>query len=182
MRKNQLEYDYFEWLCNLVCSVSTKQKYESLLLNLYETTFYYILEMDSNRVIDGIELRYRFGREHHIQEGVIASQLDYKSECSVLEMLVALSLRVEENIMNEHDAGDQTGKWFWMMIENLGLHNMTDDFYDENYIQFSLRLFMDRKYESNGEGGLVVLKNPRQDLRFVEIWYQIMWYLSENYI
>lgn len=181
MTMSPLEADYFEWLCNIVCSVKQKEQYEKLLVRLFNEPFRYILDMDANRASDGMELRYRFGREHRIKLPVIVHILDDKS-CSVLEMLIALSLRVEENIMNDPTIGNCTDKWFWLMIENLGLVKMTDEYYDDEYVGFSLNIFMERRYESNGEGGLVVLKYPRQDLRFVEIWYQVMWYLSENYI
>jgi hypothetical protein len=40
---------------------------------------------------------------------------------------------------------------------------------------------MDREYNPDGSnGGLFVLKNPRADLRETEIWYQAMWYLTEQ--
>lgn len=174
-------YDYFKWLCKHVCDERKLETYEELLIHLFKTPFTYILEMDANRISDGIDLRYRYGREQGKEDPVIASQLDIYP-CNVLEVLVALSLRIE-NIMDNPADGNRTGYWFWMMMGNLSLTEMTNRHYDEKYVDDALYIFMNREYQSDGSGGgLVILKYPRVDMRFVEIWDQINWYLTENYI
>ena len=135
--------------------------------------------MDGNRAEDGVDLRYRFGYEHNIETPVIAECLDDK-ECSVLEMMVALAVRCEEHIMDNPDVGDRTGKWFRDMIANLGLNGMTDDCFDRHYVERILHRFMSREYKRNGDGGLFTEHHNRIDMRFVEIWYQAMWYLDEE--
>ena len=52
-------------------------------------------------------LRYRFGREIKLPSGIISSELD-NYPCSVLEMLIALSIRCEETIMTDEEYGDRT--------------------------------------------------------------------------
>lgn len=174
-------YDYFEWLCSFVCDEKEKRSYERMLRHLFETQFTYIIDMDANRISDGIDLRYRFGRELGERDSAIASQLDIYP-CNVLEVLIALSLRIE-NVMDNPNIGNRTKHWFWMMLDNLSLSGMFDYFYDENHVNEALEIFMNRKYQSDGSGGgLVVIRNPRMDMRFVEIWDQVNWYLSENYI
>ena len=174
-------YDYFEWLCSFVCDKKERSSYGELLMHLFATQFTYIIDMDANRVSDGIDLRYRFGREQGFKDSAIASQLDIYP-CNVLEVLVALSLRIE-TVMDNPSFGNRTKNWFWMMIDNLSLSGMFDYYYDERHVDDALVTFMERKYQSDGSGGgLVVIKNPRMDLRFVEIWDQVNWYLSENYI
>ena len=39
---------------------------------------------------------------------------------------------------------------------------------------------LERKYSRNGDGGLFTVNHSRYDLRSVEIWYQMCWYLDEN--
>jgi len=174
-------YDYFKWLCSCVCNDKEAELYENVLMHLFKTPFTYILEMDANRVSDGIDLRYRFGRELGFKDPIIASQLDIYP-CNVLEVLVALSLRIE-TVMDNPELGNRTKKWFWLMMDNLSLTGMVNERYNEDYVDEVLNIFMERKYNSDGSnGGLVVLKRPRFDLRFVEIWEQVNWYLSENYI
>jgi hypothetical protein len=134
--------------------------------------------MDGNRAEDGMDLRYRFGYINSLEEPEIAVYLDDRP-CSILEMMIALAIRCEEQIMGDPDIGDRTGKWFWMMIDNLGLSNMDDNHYDENYINKVIRRFLDRAYDKNGNGGLFKIKGFHNDIRNVEIWYQMMWYLDE---
>ena len=78
-----------------------------------------MIPMDGNRAEDGIDLRYRFGHEQHYSDAMVASFLDDRP-CSVLEMMIALSIRCEEHIMDDPDVGNRTGQWFWSMIASLG--------------------------------------------------------------
>ena len=176
--KNEVIDGYFEWMYHLVCKDVNSLSYRKLLCQLYDTPFEPRIAMDENRAEDGVELRYRFGYEHGLDGATIAGCLD-NSDCSVLEMMVALSIRCEEHIMNDPDIGDRTGKWFLDMITNLGLDEMTDERYDKQYVGKVLGRFMDRAYERNGEGGLFTVHHNRIDMRSVEIWYQAMWYFDE---
>ncbi len=176
--KNEVIDGYFEWMYHLVCKDVNSLSYRKLLCQLYDTPFEPRIAMDENRAEDGVELRYRFGYEHGLDGATIAGCLDNR-DCSVLEMMVALSIRCEEHIMNDPDIGDRTGKWFLDMITNLGLDEMTDERYDKQYVGKVLGRFMDRAYERNGEGGLFTVHHNRIDMRSVEIWYQAMWYFDE---
>ena len=180
MTSNSIASKYFEWMCNLVYNpkYSRKVSYKKLLVMLHELEFVYIISQDSNRFEDGVDLRYRFGYENDILEDAIIECLDNKP-CSILEMMIALSLRCEEHIMVDDDIGNRTGQWFWNMIVNLGLGSMTDQRFDKDYVIFCIDRFINREYEPDGEGGLVTVPNCRQDLRTIEIWYQMMWYLSD---
>lgn len=181
MTKTELKTRYFDWMCRLVCNntYSKKLSYKKLMRSLDSIDFTYILEMDDNRAEDGIDLRYRFGYEFEYDDAMIASYLD-DHPCSVLEMMIALALRCEETIMHNPDFGDRLGQWFWTMIVNLGLGPMTDDRFDRKYVDDVIQRFLNREYEYNGKGGLFTVKHPSRDMRSVEIWYQMCWYLDEN--
>ena len=129
-----------------------------------------MLPLDENRLLDGLDLRFRFADEN-------SYYID--GDCSVLEMMVALSLRCEEHIMSDDEIGNRTGRWFWEMIDNLGLESMYDDNFDKVYADKIIYRFLNREYEPNGDGGLFTVRNRNVDLRKVEIWYQLMWYLDE---
>lgn len=181
MTKEELNNAYFEWIYRLVSGegYSPNLSYRKLLNRLHTIDFVYIIPMDGNRAEDGMDLRYRFGYENGIESPLIATYLDCRP-CSVLEMMAALSLRLEEQIMDDPDIGNRTGQWFWNMVENLGLGSMYDAEFDRDYVDYIIRKFMERDYEQNGEGGLFTVKNCRRDLRGVEIWYQACWYLNES--
>ncbi len=172
---NELRQEYFEWMYDIVCG--RNQGYRRLLYFLFETEFTYTIPLDGNRYEDGIDLRYRFAYEHDVDQRFVATELDIYP-CSVLEMMVALAIRCEEHIMSNTELGDRTGKWFWHMIDSLGLNKMTDDDYEDDYVEYVIERFLNREYEPNGEGGLFRFNNIEKDVRQAQIWNQAMWYLN----
>lgn len=180
MTKNELNKEYFEWMYQLVRKdgYSKRLSYRKLFTHLHDIEFTYIIRMDGNRAEDGIDLRYRFGYERQYNNTIIATYLNDRP-CSVLEMLIALAIRCEEHIMDDPDIGNRTGQWFWNMISNLGLSSLDDTRFDSGYLNRVIARFLNREYKRNGEGGLFTVKNSKYDLRTVEIWYQMCWYLDE---
>lgn len=177
MRDYGIEEAYFEWMSNIVCGkrFSKNISYRELLIHLHNVEFTYIMSRDANRAADGVALRYRFAHEH---AGIEDAEAYLEGPCSVLEMLIALALHCEEQIMDDPRVGNRTGQWFWGMIVNLGLGSMTDGRYDERYVDDILERFLNREYESDGKGGLFTIKNCKKDLRDMEIWYQLNSYLN----
>lgn len=169
--------EYFNWLFDLVCErrYSRQISYRNLLIRLHDIRFRYSLQRDRDRAEDGIDLRYRFAMERGYDDSVV-DILD--SPCSVLEMMIALAIRCEENIMDDPDIGDRTGDWFWGMINNLGLGSMHDSNFDRRFVDNAIARFLDREYEPDGKGGLFTIRHCGCDLRTVEIWYQLCWYLD----
>jgi len=168
---------YLEWMIDIIGHDGRiKNEYLKLLSHLDTITFTYNIPMDSNRATDGEDLRYRFGREAGYGDYEIAAYLDDRP-CSVLEMMIALSIRCEENIMDDPDCGNRTGEWFWHMIANLHLDDMADLAFDYEYVNGRISDFLNRKYDRNGDGGLFTVIMDR-DMRSVEIWYQMCWYLD----
>ena len=180
MKKCKLDDEYFKWVCLLVRDnrETRGHSYRRLLTHLDNIDFTYSILMDENRAADGIDLRYCFGYERDIPDPVIACELDNRP-CSVLEMIVALCHRVEVHIMGNSEYGDRTGQWFWSIIRNMELMDMYDANYDEEYVDYCINRFLNREYNCDGSnGGLVYLPECRKDLRNVDIWYQMMWYLN----
>lgn len=169
----RIEYEYFEWMYQIVLG----KGYRKLLSYLYDIPFKFILDMDYNRICDGCDLRYKFGHDAHIPSRVIDLKLG-NVECSVLEMMVALSLRMEESILCDPDYGDRTSIWFWEMIKSLGLYHMDDDNFDDQLVCVVIERFMNRDYKPNGRGGLFTVRNARCDMRDVDIWYQMCMYVD----
>lgn len=170
MNEKYSKQKYFNWLCDQIeyRKMTHNNKYTKLLRYLFNKNFTYIIPLDENRYYDGLDLRQK----------QFDGDIDILGDCSILEMLVALSIRCEDYIMCDDDIGDQTGKWFWLMIFNLNLRSMTDEYFDKIYVDDVIYKFLNRKYDPDGTGGLFRIKNCPHDLREVEIWYQLNWYLD----
>lgn len=173
--------DYFQWLCELVYIDSKKDSYWILAKKLHETNFIWLVPNDDNRASDGIELRKEYFPER--------SYKDYRrwndNPCSVFEMLIALARRIDFDVKDPDDRRDFTHRYFWEMLDNLGLMQYDDDHYYERNGPIDcpaiLSNFLHREYCSNGEGGLFPLRHRGQDQRYVEIWYQMNAYVNERY-
>ena len=170
--------EYFEWLFDIVCGgrFADDLSYRRLLMHLHDTEFIYILPMDENRAVNGMNLRYEWSLDIDEDADYILDVLD--GPCSVLEMMVSLAIHCERDIMDDPGYGDRTGQWFWGMVNNLGLGAMYDSRYDSGYVDGVLKRFLNREYERDGRGGLFTIKNCKYDLRKVEIWHQLSWYLG----
>lgn len=171
--RETIEREYFDWLCDLICRnrFAKNISFKKLLTYLHEKEFRYSIPTDVNRFEDGIDLRYRFDDAY--------PYLDKRKPCSVLEMMVALSVRCEEEYMDDTTKGDRTSQWFWGMVVNLGLGSMTDDRFNLSVVEDVIERFLDRDYEPDGEGGLFTVRNCEFDLRDIEIWHQLCEYLNE---
>lgn len=173
MTQAAVNREYFNWLCDVVYG----EGYIQLLSQLHAIEFTCVISMDENRARDGIDLRYRFAYEH---SGYNNAESYLTGPCSVLEMMVALAIRCEETIMDDPNEGDRTGKWFWDMIINLGLGSMRDGRnYDEYYVEEVIDIFLNREYGPNGEGGLFTVEDCYYDMRDLEIWTQLSYYLNK---
>lgn len=176
MHENNVTIDYFDWMYNLVCRnrYSKNISFKKVFSYLNNTKFTYSIRMDLNRAKDGTELRRRYANEFKIAN--IYDRIC--GPCSVLEMMIALAIRCEETIMDDENFGDRTDQWFWDMMKNLGLGHMDDDEFDEEYVSDVITRFLNRDYEPDGRGGLFFVRNCDIDLRDVEIWIQMLWYLD----
>lgn len=181
MTRKSLNKRYFDWLYQLVCYddyYTDGNSYHDLFSYLHAVEFTYILPMDANRAENGVNLRYKFARLHKIDYELVEEYLE-DEPCSVLEMLVALSVDWEDKIMYNPEEGDRTARWFWGMLENLDIHEMYDEAFDEGYVEDVIARLLNREYEPNGAGGLFTVNDRDEDLRDVEIWYQMCWCLGD---
>ena len=172
MNFRRIRNEYFDWLCELI-PIKTRRSYHELLHYMFNKEFICTLYADENRAADGIELRGRF----ECETGIILDCISHE-KCSVLEMLIGLSIRCEQ-IMENPEYDDRTGEWFWMMIDNLKLLNMYDRKFDIDHVDHVIDIFLSRKYSPEGDGNIFIIHNSRYDLSTVELWYQMNWYLED---
>lgn len=181
MYADEIRSDYFQWLRNIVCRnrFSETVSYDKLLNRLHAIDFRWSRKLDADRADWGLNMRYRFAQDHDYGNDVNIK--DYlNGPCSVLEMMVALAVRCEEDLMDDPEYGDRTAQWFWSMVVSLGLGSMIDPNFDEAFVDETIRKFLNREYERDGKGGLFTLRHASFDARKVDIWYQLCWYLDET--
>ena len=173
MEKN--ERSYYNYLVRLVRTPESK-RYTLLLEHLWRKEYYSILPNDQNRVKDGLFLR------REVNEGQ-----DF-GPCRVLEMIIALSRRMEFQLYGTDY--DKTYKdLFWELVNNLDLikFDNLEAAKDAMYLEIDhiLTNWIERRYSPDGYGGVFPLNNWQKSSGIeqteVEIWYQMMLYLSENY-
>jgi hypothetical protein len=64
------------------------------------------------------------------------------------------------------------------MVGSLGLLDMDDGRYDEIHVNYILEDFINHNYSFDGRGSLFYVQNSAIDMRNLEIWSQMNWYLS----
>lgn len=169
MKNDYVLDEYFDWL---YFKVVRNGSYRKLLSMLHNMSFRFYVDYDDNRAADGVNLRW-----HYVDDGGYDDILRWKKDCSVLEMLIAAAMQMEL-IIGEPDEEYSLAHWFWMFMDNLDLLDMTDDRYDKTYIYGRVSMFLDRTYEPDGYGNIIYIPNIREDLRDVEIWSQMCWYMD----
>lgn len=175
----RIKNEYMLWLMRMVNTKEHRSnQYKKLFNKLYDRQFHVINAFDENRVMDGEDMRYRFGDEMGYPNPEITESIDDRP-CSILELMIALAYRMENQFAYDPQYGDRTGFWFWEMVNSLGLINMTDDSFDERYVNTVIDQFISLDYKPNGEGGLFTIKDPKKDYREVQIWYQMCEYLNQ---
>lgn len=175
MISEYLDSRYLDWLYSQIGpnNRNPARSYWQLAEQLHNAEFTWSVPNDDNRLEDGVDLREEFLASIDAER----DQRWLRQTASLLEVLIALSRRAE--FESTHEAYD----WFWRMISNIGLRDYTDDVYDGHAFEHVDEVIADviqRRYDSDGRGGLFPLHNPETDQRRVELWYQMSSYLLEN--
>jgi hypothetical protein len=169
---------YLEWLYKInfgpVNDRNPTHTYWHLARQLYGKPFVWYIRNDQNRASDGICLRDAFIEQCDIEDVEINW---LQEDCSVLEMLAALSLRASFNSMGE------PGEWFMKFLDNLQVLNYNDASYSQivfEEVDLILEQLINRTYDKSGAGGLFPLNDAKHDQTQIELWYQLSAYLLEG--
>ncbi len=178
-----LNDNYFKWLLGILgFKEPISCRYISMLSYMYSTSFKLtdpIVGHDDNRLNDGFELRATYSNNFTMPDlpGI------FDEEVSVLEVLVAFAMRIDDDIM--YDGNLHASKWFFIMVDNLGMTNFTDDrlgldwcIDDEEQI---LDIWMSRQYGPDGKGSIFPINCNVFDQRDLEMWYQMQEWFKEHY-
>lgn len=174
--------DYFDWLCELINL--RPGMYDILIHELYSIDFKWVIDLDQNRADDGIIVRYDFHSKSSQSKDL------ERKPCSVLEMIIALAMKMNY-LLDDEDRGDRTRIWFWEMIFNLGFKDYTDASFKAPYGRDLNRLndihekcdrWMNREFGYDGFGSLFPLNKPHRDQRKIHLIDQMNDYILEKYI
>lgn len=170
---NQLN-DYKNWLVNLVID-EDHSCYNNLLNYIFNKEFYWSVPRDENRAIDGIHMREVFADQY-------GYSCDMNGPCSVLEMMIALSVRGAEDILWDGE-NNWTPFIFWSMIDNLGLIDCVDSNFYQNYVDNKLEIFLSRNYDEKGYGGLFLPSHFYSQIpkkwKHLEVWDQMNLWIND---
>lgn len=177
---------YFEWLCDRG-GLSKSRHLAEIMDNI---PFKVIVPNDTNRETDGLNLREIYCDTVH----PIGNRWPREGPPSILEVLIALSERTAFLIFDPAAPSDEavSHSVMTMILVNLGVY-IYDDFRpcwtaraDGKELEVTKKIrktfekWNDRKYFSNGKGGIFPLNRPKEDQRKVELWYQMQDYIQEK--
>lgn len=196
-KPEDVKWLYFVWLCSQVglngpdktqqhrTKETDSKTYFTLALKLFNKEFKAFVPRDTNRVADARALRDRFAlSESSFQD---YSVLDTPG-ASILEVMVALVQRFDNDVMMTSDEIDRSKDWFWEMLRNCDLDIYVDEGFNEidnkanETCNAIIETINSRCYASDGKGGFFPLKHPKSDQTKVELWIQMHAYFLENHI
>jgi hypothetical protein len=167
----ELREEYLRWLEPQLTDDHSGKTYWGLLNFMFDTQFDWFIDMDDNRMVDGLDLRVEFAREVHIRP----KAMDSLGPCSFLEVLIGLSRRLA------FAAGGEAPGWAWELLTNLELHRLSDPLTPpkQRKAEDIMRVAMKRTYAPDGTGGFFPLAWPDGDQTEVELWYQMNAFIEE---
>lgn len=178
-KSNSTQKAYFDWLYSIVedPNIFGKNSYRKLLSQLFQMKYIYDNNMDENRATHGLGLREDYCDIFHVSFEELSSSVP--PYCTVLEMMVALCLHIEDDIMSNPSHGDRTMRWFSDMLCSLGIDSQVDQFYNKWVVRTAIVNWLHRDYAINGRGGLFTTGRTDIDMRQLDIWYQACVYINE---
>lgn len=173
----KVEEAYLEHLSMMVKRPNRKETYKLLMRRLWYQEFYSIVEHDENREWYACNLRTKYG--------VNASLF---GKARLLEIFIVLA-RDYVSITKGFKGYRGFKNSFWMMLDNIGVGHLSDQYIIKNVrfedfelvFQTKFDTFLDRTYNPDGSGGgAFILQKPPKDMRKVELWYQSNYFAIEQ--
>lgn len=169
--------DYMRFLI-LRANLQQFKDLEKIFKLLHNISFSYVLYRDNNRAEDGVALRKIYLENNYLADHLL--KMFQNRECSVLEMLIGLAIRVDNEYIG--DPGEEHPEYFFIeMIENLGLCRLKQGPHMNRVVYTIAKTWMDRKFKRNGQGSPFPVKYDDRDQRELEIWDQMNSYVNENF-
>ena len=168
--------DYLSFLFKLVDATCVIEDQNNMIpiMALFTTPYRVRRVNDQNRIFDAHKNREAYINLYGVRDHVPV-WLD-EDPISVLEVFIALAVRVGEEIISSSTDRYASGELFEAMFYNMPIHNIS---MDETY--FNVERFVKGHMDINGYGGPFPLRHVNEDQRKVELWSSMSSYLTENY-
>lgn len=169
---------YFQWLMSFVdidAPLPPSEKHTLLAQQLHETPYEWYIEMDSNRALDGVDMRYDFAESIDVDLRSVPL-----NGSSLLEVLVALALKAAY-LSDGLIYLDTPQKWMEEMLTNVGLYEYTDDSYDPKAVTKISRQIMVKTLRSKSNYIFPKSIFTDDELYNHELWYQLNYYIEYLY-
>lgn len=124
IRNNYLSHLTFKFVDDETCI------YKSLLKKLLSIEYQHNI-INEDRYDDVIEYRKNYLIDNNIDKKDILNEYDV----SILEVLIVLSIRIEDEIMCSEKYGDRSCQWFWAILQYAGLTAFYDDDYNDDKVE-----------------------------------------------
>lgn len=174
MDEERFNEAYLQWLFDRM----EMQGYQELFDIMHSIRFRWVVPMDENRESDGRHMRRLFEDESGME--MPAGAIDYPA--SFMEVVAGLAETMEDTLLYRPGSDYNSATWFWMMLDNAFLSPCDDIWFKETrdakrWVTKRIDDIMLRRYDRDGGGGFFPLKNPREDQRKVQLWYQMNAYV-----
>lgn len=173
--------NYFEWMTGVLGHGWKGVGYfHSLLRYLNETPFIVDegYEMDENREIDGQQLRMKYLYDISRDDDPHMLKWVATPGCSMLEMMLALCWRIDEEYLYDEAYGRREGQWFYEMLCSLGINDCDDENFNGGEVSHALGRMLTHRFNADGYGSLFYIPGCMVDLRDKEIWDQMNWWIT----
>lgn len=180
---------YLEWLESFTIDETVddnrRLSYRNLLKTLWDIPFKPLLGNDDDRAAEGLELRSRY--DYILAKasgGDMFTPPDVDAifgECRVLEMLIALSMRMYD-LMQDMGFYNSVSRWFWELMKNVGFDILDDDTWEttnrpQEFVERIVVGIMNGYGHRNRPGGWFYVEGWQS----MEIWYQMHMYLNRYF-
>ena len=146
--------------------------------------FRYTVIADENRLMDGYALREAFMESNDIDFIQPEIEALLYQPVTLFEVMIALCDRMDFQL-DDLSGTPRHPIWYAELLGNLKLADLEGDFRmtvsRRRRIDMILDNLLDRTYGPNGVGSLFPIPGTRRDLRTVELWYQLAWYIKEHH-
>jgi hypothetical protein len=136
----KVDMAYFSWLLSMTGQL--EDTHTNVFDIAHSIPFYEIVPNDENRAMDGRDLR----RQYSDDTGRLLPNIEIA--CSVFEMLVALSQKMNETFFDP-EYPENGPYWLLRMIRNMGLHyHFSDSMFDafsDGVVRIKLIQMVERK-------------------------------------